>query len=585
MASPMIAYDVPYIITEKKSQRVGPSPEMRRIARQLDTLQRMSIQARNDRWGSNWVQEMVDFLNLEGQIQTASPSFRPRVNLPEVQFLLMSEAAELTNDTPKTYISVNGKRDEPREDAFAAMWKLGQFNNRLFDGVLWSQLCNPGVVQVGVNPDGRGGRGNIWLSALDPETFLPDAHATNDRDWSYVGREDWSYVDDIKRVWGKAAEGIRQAHSYDQEDVVEDQSTGSGFDLSLELPPGPLRVDSPEGFEHQHTGARSRVRYFLIKDYARERLREEAGSDVDKDLDLLVPPKFRWKYPNGRFIAECQQWILGDGPNFTPRLPQDDFCTFPYVGIWSMPHLKHFYGPPPVRYGRGPQEIAEKMYVQLIENMIRTNNAMYWIPEESGIDVDTFGGLPGEVQVYRGDKPPTMNWPNAIPQHMTQVPEELLKKVARYLGSTPERQGQSGGGNISPDLFDAAVFQGQALLRMKARMLAESYTRVSQLAFYMMCRFKTTRDQLRGPRSKEDKAAVWSPVTDDDDVNIEMDETSLDVLSNSMMKSLVMALGKTGAIPNEFMLQTLGVPHAKEMAAAATRQQELAALARIRKPR
>jgi hypothetical protein len=161
----------------------------------------------------------------------------------------------------------------------------------------------------------------------------------------------------------------------------------------------------------------------------------------------------------------------------------------------------------------------------------------------------------------------------------------LLKKVARYLGSTPERQGQSGGGNISPDLFDAAVFQGQALLRMKARMLAESYTRVSQLAFYMMCRFKTTRDQLRGPRSKEDKAAVWSPVTDDDDVNIEMDETSLDVLSNSMMKSLVMALGKTGAIPNEFMLQTLGVPHAKEMAAAATRQQELAALARIRKPR
>jgi hypothetical protein len=581
-----IAYDVPYIITERKAQRVGPTPAMRRICRQIDTLQRMSIQERNNRWGANWVQEMVDFVNLDYFPTTNTPSFRPRVILPEVQYLLMSEAAELTNDTPKTYISVNGKRDEAREDAFAAMWKLGQFNNRMFDAVFWSQFCNPATLQLGVNPDARGGRGMIWMAALDPDTFFPDAHAKNDRDWSYAGREDWSYVDDIKRVWGKAAEGVRQAHAYDQEDVVENESTGSGFDLSLELPPGPLRVDSPEGFEHQRTGPRVRVRYFLIKDYAKERIQEELGTDAANEFEkLLVPPKFKWKYPNGRFIVDCQEWVLADGPNFMPRLPQDDFATFPFIGVWSLPHLKHFYGAPPVRFGKGAQDIAERMYTQLVENMIRTNNAQYWIPEESGIDIDNFGGLPGEVQVYRGDKPPTMNWPNAIPQHMTQVPETLLQQVARYSGWTPERQGQAGGGNISPDLFDAAVFQGQALLRLKARLLAETYTRTSQMAFYMMCRFKTVPDQLRGPRGKEEKAAVWNPVDDDDEVSIELDDSSIDTLSNSMMKNLVMALGKTGAVPNEFVLQTLGIPHSKEMAAQATRQQELAALARIRRPR
>lgn len=581
----MIAYDVPYVITGKKSQRLGPTPAMRRICRQIDTLQRMSIQARNNRWGANWVQEMVDFLNLEGQIQTASPSFRPRVNLPEVQFLLMSEAAELTNDSPKTYISVNGKRDEAREDAFAATWKLGSFNNRMFDAVFWSQFCNPSTLQLGVNPWGRNGRGNIWMAALDPDIFFPDAHATNDQDWAYAGREDWKYVDEIKRDWGKAADGIRQSHSYDQEDVVENEATGSGFDLSLELPPGPLRVDSPEGFEHQYTGARTRVRYFLVKDFARERIREEFGSDAEKDMDMIVGPNFRWKYPGGRFLVDCQGYVLADGPNFMPRLPQDDFGTFPFVGVWSLPHLKHYYGPPPVRYGKGPQEIAERMVVQLIENMIRTNNAQYWIPEESGIDIDTFGGLPGEVQVYRGDKAPTLTWPQPIPQHMTQVPEMLLGKVARYLGWSPERQGQSGGGNISPELFDASVFQGQALLRLKGRMLAETYTRVSMMVFYMMCKFKTVPDQLRGPRGKEEKAAIWTPLREDDQVSIELDETSLDTMSNAMMKNLVVALGKQGSIPNEFMLTTLGVPHAKEMAAAATRQQELAALARIRRPR
>lgn len=583
MAS-MISYGPVLLGTERKSEPdSGPSPAEKRIARQIDTLQRMAKREKANKWGENWTQEMIDFHNLEYSSISATPSYRPRVILPELQFLLMSEATELTNDSPKVYISVNGKRDEGREKAFAAQWRLGRFNNRIFDAVLWSQYTNPGNIQVGFDSNIRNGKGMVWLRARDPESFDPDPHATNDYDWSFCVAEDYFYVDDIRRMWPEEGHRVKIAAGYD--DYEQDEATGSGFDLSLELPPGPLRVDAPEGFEQRRNGPRARVRYCFVKDYAREVVKEIAGERTAQGLELLVRPEKRWKYPFGRFIVECQGIKLADGPNWCPKLPQDDFSTFPFAGVWSLPHLKSYYGPPPVRYGKGTQDIAEKMYTQLIENMIRLNNGQCWIPEDSGIDIDAYGGLPGEVQVYRGEKPPTITWPNNIPQHMTQIPELLLQKVARYVGWTPERQGQAGQGNISPDLYDAALFQSQSLLRMKARMLSETYHRLAALTFHMMVKFKTLPDRMRPPRGDDKEAITWSPIPDGAEVDMELDETSIDALSAQMMKNLVLALAKTGMVPNQFVLETLGIPNAEEMAGAATRQQELAALSKLKRPR
>jgi hypothetical protein len=576
---------MPYIVgrQEKDARDRGPTPEERKLANQIDTLQRMGNRERDKHWGENWTQEMVDFHDLNYFPSVAAPSYRPRVILPELQFLLMSEATELTNDSPKVYISVNGKRDEGREKAFAALWKLGKFNNRIFDAVLWSQYANPACLQVGFDANARMGKGMIWLRARDPDTFAPDPHAKNDFDWSFTVAEDWFYVDDVRRNWPEQGWRVKVGAGYD--DYEEDEATGSGFDLSLELPPGPLRVDSPDGFEHQRNGPRVRVRYCFVKDYAREVVREIAGERTAQGIELLVRPEKRWKYPYGRFIVECQGIKLADGPNWCPKLPQDDFSTFPFLGVWSLPHLKSYYGPPPIRYGKGAQDIAERMYTQLIENMIRTNNGQAFIPEESGIDIDAYGGLPGEVLVYRGEKTPEIKWPNAIPQHMTQIPEILIQKVARYVGWTPERQGQAGQGNISPELFDAALFQSQSLLRMKARLLSETYHRLTALVFAMMVKFKTIEDRMRPPRGKDSEAVSWSPVPQNAEVDMELDETSIDALSSAQLRNLVVALGKLQLVPSRFVLETLNIPNAEEISEQATRQAELSALARLKKPR
>ena len=566
--------------TERKSELVDPG--MKRISRQLDELQRMSKMERNQKQGENHVEEMVGYYNLNYYPSSATPSFRPKVILPEAQFLMCCEATELTNDTPKTYISVDGKSDEQREKAFDAAWRLGMFNNRIFDAVLWAQFVNPSWLQMGYAPDARNGKGMVWLDAVDPSTVFPDPHAKNDRNWAFVVSERYFYVDEVRRMFPERGKYVKIGGGYD--DYEENETEGSRFDLSMELPPGPLRLDAPEGFEHQRNGPRVRVRYAWIKDYARETIKEIAGEKTATGFELVVAPKHKWRFPNGRFIVECNGIILADGPNFIPRLPEDDFGTFPFIGIWSMPHLNSLYGPTPVRYVKSPQDIAERMYTQLIENMIRTNNVQCWIPKDSGIDIDAYGGLPGEVQVYDGDKPPTMSSPPQIPQHMTQIPELLLQKVGRYAGSTPERQGQSGGGNISPELFDAAVFQGKAFERMKARLLAEQYQRLARMVFYTMARFKRVEDLLK-PSRKDQKSCSWMPIPDGAECDIELDEVSLQAVSSSMMKNLVMALSKTGALPPKFIFETMGIPNADQLAKDAEQAQALAALSKLKKPR
>ena len=194
--------------TENKA-RVGPTRGEKRISRTIDTLQAMAKREQSKRWGDSWAQDMHDFFELNYYPASASPSYRPKVIMPELQYLLMGESSELTNDTPKPYISVNGKRDEERERAFSALWKRGMFNNRIFDAVLWSQFCNPASLQVGYNPDMRYGRGSVWIASRDVDTFFPDANAKNDRDWAFVVAEDWFYVDEVKRVWGDSAKEIK----------------------------------------------------------------------------------------------------------------------------------------------------------------------------------------------------------------------------------------------------------------------------------------------------------------------------------------------------------------------------------------
>lgn len=87
------------------------------------------------------------------------------------------------------------------------------------------------------------------------------------------------------------------------------------------------------------------------------------------------------------------------------------------------------------------------------------------------------------------------------------------------------------------------------------------------------------------PERGKQKPTSWTPIPDGAEIDLELDSVSLQAVSSSMMKNLVMALSKTGALPPKFIFETLGLPNADQLAQEATQAQELAALSKLRRPR
>lgn len=87
------------------------------------------------------------------------------------------------------------------------------------------------------------------------------------------------------------------------------------------------------------------------------------------------------------------------------------------------------------------------------------------------------------------------------------------------------------------------------------------------------------------PERKNQKPCSWLPLPDSAECDLELDPVTLQAVSSTMMKNIVMALSKTGALPPKFIFETLGLPQAEQLAEDAQRAQELAAVAKLRKPR
>ena len=88
------------IRTESKSSaNYNADPRIRSI----DELQRIATESRDDFLGDDWANEAKRFYSMEGLLGKA-PSFRPQVQIPQLQMLSVSEATDLTDSSPKVYI-------------------------------------------------------------------------------------------------------------------------------------------------------------------------------------------------------------------------------------------------------------------------------------------------------------------------------------------------------------------------------------------------------------------------------------------------------------------------------------------------
>lgn len=551
------------------------------VSRQIDELFRLSEEERDRQLGSNWLTELRDFYMLTGISSAAAPSYRPRVIIPELQTLMLSEATDISESSPKVFLLSKGKRDKERERAYQEHWRQQQYNLEIFLAELWALFCGTGFLEIGVDPEGRRGKGEVWLSARDTGTTYPDPGSIDPRRWVYVGKEDKMYLDEICRLWPEAGARLRQqAKGYVSARIGSDDVSGPG---TLNLPEGPMRYGSGGVPQQRVTGdGRLTVRQLYINDYTTEELTESERAQVKEMLGPLTPPpRYKSKFPHGRWVVECEGVVLADGDNPFP------FRLFPIIPIQAMPRLKSFWVPPPVRYSKSLQDLAEKMFTSAYENAVRLNNGVWFIDERTGIDSSDFGALPGECRIINAGSPtPEVKWPAAMPAHFTQMPELLLAKSRMIQGFTPARAGQSGAGNISQDLFDATVFQSQVLTRMRAKLMAPSIQQLAETIYYTMCRYYRQEQSFPG-FGKEMSSVGWQPAADDwqDAYEVYLDPGSIRPLSASYLRSLVSVLLDKGKLPLRYALETLDLPSADEIAEEHREELELGAMNKIKRPR
>jgi hypothetical protein len=574
-----VGYDV---VTEKKSSAAYQNPD-KSISRQLDELERISRTERDKHLGKDYFDEIKSFYDLDDTRGGIINTFRPQVMIPQLQTLVLNEATDITDASIKVYITNQGKRDEAREKYYQANWSQGCYNNRVLESIIWAMLTNLGYLQVGFSPSARRGKGVTWLESRDPETVNPDPFCKSDSDWSWVQWWDWIYIDEVRRRWPETGKLVRPRYYSGSADPY------GQVDTTLDYPEySPLSNQGNEPEKKIFRDNRVRVRTTFLFDNTREKIASFAGSDAE--ALRLVHPRFGYKYPDGRWITDCNDIILSDGNNWCPQLPDDERGTFPLVRVAAMPTIANFWGPAPIDLSRSLQNLGERIYTQLFENIVRLNNGVIVFRENTGIDPNSIGWLPGEIVVIKNNSdPPVVINPQPLPQHMITVPASLFSLQKELQGFSESRQGQSGGGNVSPDLFDATLWQSHYMTRLRGRLLSESLQRLAQIVWYVDARYKSIADRVFVPNAgkNEPQSAEWEPINSDslDDYDAHLDPGSLQVVSAGAMRSVIMALSKTGMIPTKTVLETFSIPQAGELADENYQEKALAAMGKLRKPR
>ena len=533
-----------------------------RIVQQIDNLQRIAQQQRRDQLGDEWFRQIRESYNLFPK-ETETPIFRPTMRIPEAQILGFMEAIDLTDIDPRIYICktfATYDQDENAEACLQAQWRDSNVSLNILYALMWAWYAGCGFIQVGFDEQLRNGRGDVTAMWRDPQTVYPDPYSIDDKKWQYVILEDHLWLDTIKQYWPIAAHRVTLNRS---PEPLPMGSMGRNSAFGLEVPTGPMQGMIP-GLPVSSTpgDARVRVRTLFLRDNTRVRVDRGNKSERERmQLSGMAKPEYKMKYPDGRMIVEANGVIPADSVN--PYWHGE----FPIIRFLGMPALHGFWAPPPFRYTKALQDMAERFTTQDFENMVRLLNGVWFIDESTGIDTERFGGVPGETQmIAQGSPVPTLVQPKGSGEGI-QNGELLLAKQRMLQGFGDPRMGLNPQGNVSNDLFPGSLMQGQTLTRGRARLMYEPIRRLAYLIFSTMAQFIRDERLYADPRADGFGTIHWEPVPPDRVKQYEahVDQASLQPFSGVMIRQLALALKNMGALDTEGLLEAVRYPNRKKV--------------------
>lgn len=549
-----------------RSDHEGLLAAEKRLTDQMETLQRISRAQKKDQLGESFYKDIREFYTLVSK-STDAPIFRPEVPVPELQLLGVQEAVEVTDIQPQIYLAKNFdtlEQDKINEAALRAQMRDCGTNLNLMLVMLSTWFCGTSFLQVGWDPDKRNGRGDVVTPFRDPETVFPDPYAFDDNNWNYCILEDFMWIDEILQKWPGAADRVRQFRIESPTAGMTSAAQKAGMGLGLEVPSGPMSMmvgGMPSQNNTNPGDNRLRVRTLFTRDPAMVRI-EKDGKNAKLELEGVARPTYRLRYPRGRMVIECSGVILYDDQN--PYL----HGMTPLIRFIGMPSMFGFWAPPPVRYTKDLQRMAERFYTQLFENCVRMNNGTWFIDEATGIDIERFGGIPGEVQVKNANSPtPEIVYGGNIPQAAFALPELLLTLQRRLQGFPDARQGKAPAGNTSAPSFEGAIAQSHVLTRGRARMMYLPYQKLAMMIFSTMAQYYTEPRKFVDFKADGIGHVDWQPIPRDmvAEYAAYIDPASLQPMSAVMLRNMVPMLRNMGLLDVATALDMLMVPNRNEV--------------------
>jgi len=362
-------------------------------SRHLSEWCEASDSARNRALGESFAKSAEDLYNL-ADAMTPGPVYRPSLSIPMLQRIMLEEANQVSNLSPRMYIfpsagasdpsyagakqadpadsstQSSSSRDLSREVSLQAQWQISKMNLHLLMAGLTARYCGAGWIVAGFDPDLSRARGGMWARSIDPRLVFFDPGTDYTWNPSYAGWGTWMNLEDVRLKWPETSRAIKPRHT---SGGFQPFSGDSGYGISQ--PNGPMSSMpglSGQNAKTQNSEWRVLVRHCFCRDYTRETVEK-----ADAPVNSLIDPEVRLKYPRGRWLVECEGVILQDGDN--PYPPRRDITAprFPLFPNYVLPPLFGPWGIPVTRMTENMQLLAQRFYSQIFENHFLANRNIF----------------------------------------------------------------------------------------------------------------------------------------------------------------------------------------------------------------
>jgi hypothetical protein len=280
----------------------------------------------------------------------------------------------------------------------------------------------------------------------------------------------------------------------------------------------------------------------------------------------------RAKYPHGRRIVGANGVILYDGPNNYP--------DFGLIRVTLEPTGDRFWGVGFVQQTAELQLAADKLASNVVENAVRLNNGIIVSTTNTGLDWETFAGIPAQIVQINPGSEFKIQYPPPMPPEMIEAPWRMLDMQRRLLGFQDARTGAPSRGNVSAELTETEISQAQSVTRLRARMLRDVVQRMAEMIFARMAFGYTQPRAIPAVAGEEFQPVVWEPLLEPDKYAIYVDPASFTIMSKTMLRRMSLLLRKLNVLDRKAVLEAIGWPNADAVAKRMDQAEAMAAMAK-----